>query len=317
MNSEKITKNNGLVGLGCTILFLGFFIGLAGCKQSPTKEEKEAEAKTPVTVTSVSIEPMVEKIELNAISSFIKKSSVRSTVAGQIEKLDLKPGDQVKKGDIIMIVRTKESVALRNYNPKDSLMHLNGVIKIKASSSGIVTTVTRQKGDNVMEGDEVANIAEQSSMVFLLEAPYELHQIITKLRICTLLLPDGREIKGVIKTNLPSMDAASQTESFVIVPQNIVGVPENLIAKVQLVKSLKSKATVLPKSTLLSNETQSAYWVMKMINDTVAVKVLVKKGIETADKVEIIEPTFNLNERFLVSGNYGLPDTAKVILKKL
>ena len=55
---------------------------------------------------------------------------------------------------------------------------------------------------------------------------------------------------------------------------------------------------------------------MKMINDTVAVKVLVKKGIETADKVEIIEPALQLKERFLATGNYGLPDTAKVILKK-
>lgn len=316
MNSKKITKSNGFVGSASIIFFLGFFIGFSGCKQSPTKAEKEVEVKTPVTVTSISIEPMVEKIELNAISSFIKKSSIRSTVAGQIEKIDLKPGDKVKKGDILMIVRTKESVALKNYTPNDSAIHFNGLIRIKASGSGIVTSVTRQKGDNVMEGDEVANIAEQSSMVFLLETPYELHQLITKSRSCTLLLPDGREIKGTIKTNLPSMDAVSQTESFIIVPQNITGVPENLIAKVQLVKSLKSKAVVLPKLTLLSNETQSAFWVMKMINDTVAVKVLVKKGIETADKVEIIEPVFQLNERFLVSGNYGLPDTAKVILKK-
>ena len=315
MNSKKITRNNGLIGQVSVILFLGF-ISIAGCKQATKQEEKAVEAKTPVTVTSVSIEPMVEKIELNAISSFIKKSSVRSTVAGQIEKIDLKPGDKVTKGEVIMIVRTKESVALKNFIPKDSSIHFNGLIKIKASNSGIVTSVTRQKGDNVMEGDEVANIAEQSSMVFLLEAPYELHQIITKSRLCTLLLPDGREIKGTIKSNLASMDAVSQTESFVIVPQNITGVPENLIAKVQLVKSLKSNAVVLPKSTLLSNETQSAFWVMKMINDTVAVKVLVKKGIETADKVEIIEPALQLKERFLATGNYGLPDTAKVILKK-
>ena len=316
MNSKKIIRNNGLSRKVGIILFFGFFISITGCKQTTQQEEKAVEAKTPVTVTSVSIEPMVEKVELNAISSFIKKSSVRSTIAGQIEKIDLKPGDLVKRGDILMVVRTKESVALKNYAPKDSAIHFNGLIKIKASTSGIVTSVTRQRGDNVMEGDEVANIAEQSSMVFLLEAPYELHQLIAKSKLCTLLLPDGREIKGTIKTNLPSMDAVSQTESFVIMPQSIVGVPENLIAKVQLIKSLKRNATVLPKSTLLSNETQSAFWVMKMINDTVAVKVLVKKGIETTDRVEIIEPSFSLKERFLVSGNYGLPDTAKVTLKK-
>lgn len=316
MNSKKITMMMGLFRPASAFLVMGLLCCITGCKQTAPTKEKEIEAKTPVTITSVSIEPMVEKIELNAISSFIKKSSVRSTVAGQIEKIDLNPGDQVKKGDLLMVVRTKESVALRNYNPKDTAMHFNGLIKIRAAHSGIVTSVTRQKGDNILEGDEVAIIADQSSMIFLLEAPYEFHQVITKSRICSLLLPDGREIKGTIKTNLPSMDAVSQTESFIIIPQSTVGIPENLIAKAQMVKSLKGKAVVLPKATLLSNETQSAFWVMRMINDTVAVKVLVRKGIETADKVEIIDPLFQAKDRFLVSGNYGLPDTAKVMITK-
>ncbi len=316
MNSNKIIKKRVLITPINAVLFIGFFLSIVGCKQTVKQDEQKIEAKTPVTVTSVSIEPMVEKIELNAISSFLKKSSVRSTVAGQIEKIDLNPGDHVKKGEILMVVRTKESVALRNYNPKDSTMHFNGLIKIRASGSGIVSSVTRQKGDNIMEGDEVAVIAEKSSLIFLLEVPYEYHQIINKSHTCSLLLPDGRSIKGVIKTNLPSMDAVSQTESFIIVPQSLDGIPENLIAKVEMIKLSKNNVAVLPKAALLSNETQSEFWVMKMINDTIAIKTIVHKGIETADKIEILQPVFHRDERILISGNYGLPDTAKVVIKK-
>ena len=51
---------------------------------------------------------------------------------------------------------------------------------------------------------------------------------------------------------------------------------------------------------------------MKLINDSTAVKVLVKKGIETIDKIEITAPVFSLSDRIILTGNYGLADTAKV-----
>jgi len=54
--------------------------------------------------------------------------------------------------------------------------------------------------------------------------------------------------------------------------------------------------------------------VMKLINDSIAVKVSIKKGIELADIVEILQPAFEPSDRILLTGNYGLPDTAKVMI---
>ena len=53
---------------------------------------------------------------------------------------------------------------------------------------------------------------------------------------------------------------------------------------------------------------------MKLINDSTAVKVPVQKGIVTKDNVEIISPTFSTQDKILLSGNYGLPDTALVMI---
>ena len=78
----------------------------------------------------------------------------------------------------------------------------------------------------------------------------------------------------------------------------------------------KTTAATLPKNSVLSNETQSEFWVMKMINDTTAVKVPVNKGIESGDRVEIISPQFSPTDKILLSGNYGLSDTALVIVNK-
>ena len=51
---------------------------------------------------------------------------------------------------------------------------------------------------------------------------------------------------------------------------------------------------------------------MKLNNDSTAVKVPVKTGIETGDKVEILSPEFSLQDKILLNGNYGLADTALV-----
>jgi hypothetical protein len=60
------------------------------------------------------------------------------------------------------------------------------------------------------------------------------------------------------------------------------------------------------------------YWVMKLINDSTAVKVLVTTGISEKDYVQIKMPVFKDSDLFLSSGNYGLGDTANVkVIKTL
>jgi hypothetical protein len=89
-------------------------------------------------------------------------------------------------------------------------------------------------------------------------------------------------------------------------------IPENLIAKVRILKIQKTNTTSLPKQAVLSNDAQTSFWVMEMIDSTTAVKVPVVKGIETKERIEILKPQFSGNDKILLTGNYGLPDTAKV-----
>ena len=54
------------------------------------------------------------------------------------------------------------------------------------------------------------------------------------------------------------------------------------------------------------------FWVMKLINDSTAVKIMLKPGIVTDTQFEIIAPQFNKTDRLINSGHYGLADTALV-----
>ena len=78
-------------------------------------------------------------------------------------------------------------------------------------------------------------------------------------------------------------DSVSQTQSYSIRVEAPHTIPQNLIAKVKIVKTSKSISATLPKESVLSDETQTESWVMKLINDSTAVKVPVKNGIETGD----------------------------------
>ncbi|MCX6296584.1 MAG: efflux RND transporter periplasmic adaptor subunit [Bacteroidetes bacterium] len=300
-------------------ILLPLFLALSACTNNNTTQEEEESsgAKTPVTLTSVLVEPISETIELRATSTFQKKISVKSNLAGYIENSTLNIGDEVSQGQVLFSIKTKEASALQDTDIlKDSSLFFSGLIKIKAQKSGIITTLDHLKGDYVQEGDQLGIISDRSSLVFILEVPFELHTYVKINTTCEISLPDNQVIQGKITSSLPTVDAMSQTQSFVVSPISNMSLPENLIAKIRIVKSTKEKTTVLPKTAVLANETQSEFWVMKLINDSIAVKIPVKKGIETSEKVEIADPIFNATDRILLNGNYGLSDTAKITIQK-
>ena len=295
-----------------TIFFLLFPIS---CKQKNEEGEAEIKTKTPVTITNISKEPITETIELTAVSSYLKKVSVRSTITGTIDNVELNIGDKVKKGALLFSVITKEAEAISSkISSNDTNYNFKGLIKINSTRNGVITSITHHKGDYVQEGDELAVISDVESLVFLLQVPFELTKKVRQNIDCDILLADDRVLKGRIDKSLPVMDAPSQTENFIIKPNISDALPENLTAKVKIIKSFKNEAYTVPKDAVLANEAQTEYWVMKLINDSTAVKILIKKGVETNDKVEILEPVFLEKDRILLSGNYGLEDTARVLI---
>mgnify|MGYP003348185076 CR=1 FL=1 len=198
----------------------------------------------------------------------------------------------------------------------DSSFHFNGQINITAQSNGYVFQLGYQNGDYVQDGELVMNICDAKSFVFIMNLPYELSAIAAKNYSVQLLLPDSTTLTGTIDKAMPTLDAATQTQQYVIHVSSQKLLPENLLATVLLVKQNKPNTTSLPHTAVLTDETQSAFWVMKMLNDSVAVKVPVSIGIQNETLDEILSPQFSVDDRILISGNYGLDDTAKVILEK-
>ncbi len=290
-----------------------FFLACCKSKDSSKRDASGAEVQTPVTVTTVSHEPMEDYVELNATSAFLQKWDVKANITGYLQTANVQLNQPVTKGEILYTAKTKEAESIGNtISILDSTLKFSGINKIPAVASGFISQINHQAGDYVQEGESLAVITDTRSFVFLLDMPYELRPYVMNKKILEMVLPDGEKLNGIISGTMPGMDPASQTQKIILKVNTPHFLPENLIAKVKVVKSEKNNTASLPKSALLTDETQSEFWVMKMIDSSTAVKVPVTKGIETGDKVEILSPPFSPNDKIVVTGNYGLPDTAKV-----
>lgn len=296
-----------------------FSLVLISCQSDSKKSaaEETVVPKTPVQVVSVANSTLSDDIVLNATSTYLEKSVVKANTNGYLQSATIQAGAIVGSNQVLFKIITKEARAIGNsINELDPGFKFSGVSAIRAEKSGFVTSVSHQKGDYVQDGEALATIINQSSLVFLLDLPYEMRSVILQNKTLEITLPDGEKLKGIITSSLPAVDSLAQTQRMIIKVNASHPIPENLVGKVRVVKSAAANVQVLPKSAVLTNETEDEFWVMKLINDSTAVKTIVKKGMENEQSIQIISPVFNERDRLISVGNYGLADTAKVKIVK-
>lgn len=291
----------------------GLLLFIVSCKAAPSPDETAPEQQTPVTVTTIVHDTMSDYIELNASSSFLLKSYVKANANGYLRSGTVKMGQFVSSGQQLFTIKTKEAQSIGNaVNALDSSFKFSGTNTIRAGSNGYITQLNHVEGDYVQDGEQLAVISDLNSFVFLMDMPYELRPYIINKKDVVVILPDGEKLQGNISSSMPNVDAAAQTQAMVIKVITPHPIPENLVAKVRIPKTVKSNAIAVPKAAVLTDETQSEFWIMKIMNDSTAVKVAVKKGMEANNKIEILSPPLGDSDKILITGNYGLEDTAKI-----
>jgi len=312
MKKLKKRKFNFILVL-FTFLFLA---GVISCGKDRSGADTAMSSGTPVQVTHPRIQDVTEYVDMNANTIFLKKEVLRATFQGFIDKIYKNIGDHVRVGDLVFAIKTRESAA-------DDSIHIDlggdtfkGSIPVRAHSDGVMTTLNYHAGDFVADGEEIAIISNPSSLRITLNVPYAYVSRIGRRSDCHIFLPDGRTVPAAIQEILPSVDPVSQTQTFLLNLKHQVSLPENLNVNARLPLKTAKDAVLLPRSAVLSNETQDRFWVMKMANDSTAVRVDVQKGIENDSLIQITKPVFHPGEQIISDGAFGLPDTAKVTISR-
>jgi multidrug efflux pump subunit AcrA (membrane-fusion protein) len=298
------------------VLVSGTITILTSCNHAPKLPEEETVIKTPVTLSPLTYKSVTSTVTLPAVATFMNKNIIRATISGTIEKILISQGENVSPNQLLFTIRTREAMALDKTLQSDTSLNFKGLINITSHKEGVINSISYQKGDFVQEGDELAIVADQESLVFILEVPFEFDKYIEKNRNCFIKLPDETQVKGEITRKLPEMNEQSQTVRYIVRPLSNMRFPSNLIASINIIKATNDKALVLPKQAVLGDETQTQFWVMKLINDSTAIKIPVSKGFENNDEVEITDPQFLPTDRIILTGNYGLADTARITIIK-
>lgn len=300
-------------------LYFAIIISLmvAACgNKSATTIEQIATPKTPVEVVGIDSGFVSDELILFGTTTYLKRNLVTASMPAYITQVNINLGDKVSKGDVLFVLESKENRALGyNIEKIDSTFKNLGVIQILAPATGIITTLDQQlPGDYVLEGTKLCTIAESKDLVFLVNVPYE-YVVYTKTGDhCSIFLPDNSKHLASFTKALSTMNATAQTQTILAKSNENLFLPENMVVKVSVNKGTQSSKQILSKSAVLSDEMMTEFWVMKLINDSTAVKVQVTIGNKNNEKIEILSPQFNTSDRIISVGAYGLPDTALVTL---
>lgn len=300
-----------LYRLFISLLLLGL---LPACQSTttPTDTEPAIAPRTPVAVQRVDRGAVSNQLTVFGTTLYLRRNLVTAPVAAYITGVRVRLGERVRQGQPLYDLETKERRALGNTSiAGDSA--LIGRVTVRASSAGIISTFDKQQtGDYVLEGTQLCTIAEDNALAIQVAVPYQYQALARPGRGCRVRLPDGRSLRAVFTTALTTVNPLAQTQSILAKLTQGIDLPENLTVEVDLTRDHQANAQLLPKAAVLSDEMMRAFWVMKLINDSTAVKVPVVRGERSGDAVEIRSPQFHSTDRIVVAGNYGLPDTARV-----
>jgi len=72
----------------------------------------------------------------------------------------------------------------------------------------------------------------------------------------------------------------------------------------------------LLSTIFMTNETQTVFWVMKIVDNKLAIKVPVLKGIENDNEVEVLSSGLTDSDLVITEGAYGLNDSTVVKIEK-
>jgi len=288
---------------------------LMQCSGNSASDTAQSLARAQVEVTHIRRGAIQDSVSLSATTYFPKKSVVAAPISGYITSTRVRPGMHVTANQALFTLRTREASTLKTNLP-DSLFPNPGddfgSVTISAQIAGSVIDVSHYQGDYVQEGAQLCTVVHPEDLSFKLFVPYRYHSLMRSGQHIRIQLADGRNLWTQVLQQMSLADSLSQSAVYLLKPAQPVVLPEGLRVSGILITNRQESAQLLPKDAVLSNETMDSFWVMKVVNDTLAIKVPVQQGIVNDQMVAITRPVFSPSDRIIISGNYGLEDSARV-----
>ncbi len=287
---------------------------LNSCTDTETANETTTHSKAQVKISTIRKGSIADYLVFSGKTIYLDKTNLKSPITGYVSKVNVKPGSHVKKGDVLFEIMTQEAYMLKS---NDSLMKNFKPVIVYSPVSGIINQLDVVKNSVFVDKNmRICSIVDVNDLQVKAEVPYEYRKLAAPGKKCIILLPDSSEYNAVFYNILPEMNPTSQTMKVLVKIQSQTLIPENMIVQVLIDKNDKTEKQILSKSCIMTDELMKEFWIMKLINDTTAVKVPVKIGRQNHNEAEILFPVLSKDDRIISQGAYGLEDTSYIDIIK-
>ncbi len=296
------------------LLIFAVFFGIFACKNNST-ENTEVTAPVKVKTAKVQQQDIREYLTFTGVTRYQKREDIKASVTGYISWMPHERGDHINKGEAFATIRTKEQDALNEAVKIDSsLAKFTKPISVLSNASGVISKLKVVANDYVSEGDVLASISQPNTLVVQVSVPFEYENKVKVGTPCTVILRGHPEIHSKISSVLTSTDSIGQAQHYLVrLPGE--NLPENLNVQVKIVSNEAQNAMTIPNAALQTNELLTDYWVMKIVNDTLAIKKSVTPLVETDSLVQIKSDEVQLQDRVITEGAYQMQDSTRVSIE--
>jgi membrane fusion protein, multidrug efflux system len=332
------------------VLLIAGLVLLAGCggkKADPSKniEQIQREEGVPVHVEIVTPHLFARDLVYSATISGAMQSGEYSKVDGRVERVNVKVGDRVEKGQVLVEFPTdlptvQYASVVASYNLAKStaermralyarggvskqeldgvetqlkasetqLDAVNQMLRVRAPISGVVTEVAVQESDNVRNDDPLFTVSQLNKMkATVWVSDTEIGEVKKGMGVtCSW---NGSEASGKVIDVAMAMDPARQGFAVEIEFANPGGaLKAGVLAKVMLRTYVNPKAYVVARKNLRS-DAQGAY--VFVDNQGTASKRYIQTGEDSGFEIEVTGG-LNQDDRLIVDGLNLVEDGAKL-----
>ncbi len=337
MNYRK--KSFGVFRFFFFILILFVF---DGCRQKQNDDEggsSAAKAIVAVKVGTVSEQDALVNVEALGKTDALRKEKMYAPIAGRIVVLKALEGMEVKKGDILAVIQTKESEAtilgaesmLKSATTEQQKSEAERILKLARSTQssvnvcatfdGVVSSRIVSEGELVAENVELLTIIDLSTIDFIADVSLRDVSSLRAGQYASVHFQSypQKQFSARVDAINPQTDLQSQSVKVRLQflksstePQSILRT--DMTGTVQIITGVRRHAMFIPKSALLRNDENNSYSVVLMTADSLAKTIPVSIGVEMDSSVEVRSGNLHAGMSVVTEGNYALPDSTRLVL---
>jgi multidrug efflux pump subunit AcrA (membrane-fusion protein) len=315
---------------------------LVACTQKKADdEENKPRSKAVVAVQTgvVTVGNAEVVVTATGKTDAIRKEKIVSPVAGKIVSLKVLEGSEVRSGQVVATIQTKESQAalvgaealLQGATTPEQKAETERMLELARQSqtnvnvrsklSGVVAARSVSEGELVPENAELLTLIDLSTIVFVADIPLRDVTGMRKGQSCQVRFQSlpGTDLNATLDAISPQTDIQSQTVKvrlrFSALPSHVkTTLKTDMVGTARIITGVRKRVMLVPKSALLRNDETNTFSVMAVVGDSFAKTVSVTVGALTDSSAEVQSDFLQEGMKVITVGNYALADSTKVLV---